>query len=354
MRELFYKEGFSVIKEYKDVNLERFHIKFLVTNEKDIGFVYWTDMCPDIADIFNYERSFQTTAAIEGSYLRVAININLSANSYPKIEDVITRNTISENKRLSILERLFGGNNSDLFRDPIFSMSDLSDNMSLNQIVQAYAPASSGGDMSDYTLMSTTNELETNVVTLTDDLENQIATQANRLTGFETNVIAKIDDLESQVETVDVELQNVNTSFNQNIEDNENQFASMDSKINNVSTSLKQQITDNENQIGSLDAKKNNVTTSLTQQITDNENQIGSLDSKFMNIADGTSRILQDHDGQFVSLGDAIQNVNTTLSQNINNVTESFSRVFQDHTQRLDSADNNIEGNMRVATIPLD
>jgi len=109
MRDLFYKEGLTIINEITDLNLERFYINFLVPNIKDIGFVFWTDMCPIITNIFNFERMFQTTTTNEGDNLRVKLYINLLANKYPKIDDRISRIIIGLENRVISLEGGYGG-----------------------------------------------------------------------------------------------------------------------------------------------------------------------------------------------------------------------------------------------------
>jgi len=106
MRDTFSKEGFTVLYQYTEVNLERFYINFLVEFHKDIGFHFFTNLGPIIANIFNFESVFQTSTTIEDSdYMRVVIDIDLSAISYPKLDDRISRLLTSMQLSIDTLEQ---------------------------------------------------------------------------------------------------------------------------------------------------------------------------------------------------------------------------------------------------------
>ena len=262
MRELFHIQGFTIKYQYTEVNLQRLFIHFDLEFFKHVAFRFDTNLASNLSNVFNFETNFRTSTTIENNdYMRVMLDIDLSGNSYPKLADVITTNTYNLNMRMGILEF----NNS-------------------GGTTSGRTTSSTGGDMSDYTLITTTDELEATVVALIEDVEGEIATQGNRLTAFETNVVAKIDDVESQVGAVDV---------------------------------------------------------NLTQQISDNETRLNEISSS-------TGQSIQEHSDKLTHLDGFIQNVHSSLATSIHNVSEQTTNKINENKGNLDHAVNRIEGNTRV------
>jgi len=136
------------------VNLQRIYILFDLEFLKDVGFHFDTNLAANITQIFNLQSTFQTSTTIENNdYMRVMLDIDLSGNSYPKLADVITTNTYNLNLRMGILEYNNSGGST---------------------AGRTTSSTGVGGDMGDYTLITTTDALETNVIAKIDDHESRI------------------------------------------------------------------------------------------------------------------------------------------------------------------------------------
>ena len=158
------------------INLDRFYgdFKLYIYGGKDLMFNVFFEECRTIQNIFGFPENFRSVSKMQGTYMHVVFDQDLSENVYLKLADKISKNTVPMDLRLTTVENKFDDIDDGLVRDPVFSLSDLGEHKTLSEIVQAYAPSSSGGDMSDYALISTTDELENNILVLTDDLETQI------------------------------------------------------------------------------------------------------------------------------------------------------------------------------------
>ena len=104
------QKGYIILEEVIEINLDRFKIGLTLDKTTHIGFEIQLNECPTIMEIFGLPSTSETVTVVVGSVLRVEFmdngefGLNLSANSYPKLDDRISRATILQEQRLSILE----------------------------------------------------------------------------------------------------------------------------------------------------------------------------------------------------------------------------------------------------------
>ena len=95
MNQIYGEKGYIILEEDIEFNLERFKIGLTLDKLTHIGFEIQLNQCPTIMEIFGLPSTSETVTVVVGSVLRVVFmdnmeeGLNLSANSYPKLDDRI-------------------------------------------------------------------------------------------------------------------------------------------------------------------------------------------------------------------------------------------------------------------------
>jgi len=314
------------------VNLQRIYILFDLEFLKDVGFHFDTNLAANITQIFNLQSTFQTSTIIENNdYMRVMLDIDLSGNSYPKVADVITTNTYNLNLRMGILEYNNSGGST---------------------AGRTTSSTGVGGDMGDYTLITTTDALETNVIAKIDDHESRIINKSEtndpvfNIAGFGNGktmndivaYYAPTTDLSSYVTTshfesiydgIDSRFDIVDATIQKNKNDLQNRITSVDNRFNLVDARIQGNKIDLQNRIKSVDNRFNLVDTSIQGTTIYLE--------AFEKLAQGhtqqntTQNIrLQQIDGEIKSLDGKIGTNTNTIRGMGNAITQIMRRLYSD------------------------
>ena len=111
MNQICSNKGYIILEEDIEINLERFKIGLTLDKTTHIGFEIKLNDCPTLMEIFGLPATTETVTVVVGSVLRIEFmdngefGLNLSENSYPKIDDHISRRLISMQLRMDQLEQ---------------------------------------------------------------------------------------------------------------------------------------------------------------------------------------------------------------------------------------------------------
>ena len=94
------------MSEYTSINLDRFYGDFEVYKYggDDLKFNVYFEECRAIQNIFGFPEIWRSVSNMEGTYLHIMFDIDLSENIYPKLADIISKNTAPLDMRISLLE----------------------------------------------------------------------------------------------------------------------------------------------------------------------------------------------------------------------------------------------------------
>jgi hypothetical protein len=105
MMEMFDKHSWPLITEEHAFNIDRFYIKFLMDRDADLNFTFDFSNSTYIKDLFQLNTTIQSTRISADEYQSYTyFDIDLSGNTYTKLDDRIRRNVINIRTRLDDVE----------------------------------------------------------------------------------------------------------------------------------------------------------------------------------------------------------------------------------------------------------